>query len=101
MRVTDGARTAAQQAALYAQGRTAPGLIVTAADGTAGTKSKHQSGTAADCCFLVAGVPTWDGPWEEYGTAAEDEGLVWGGRWKKPDRPHVELPALPKGTLRA
>jgi hypothetical protein len=35
---------------------------------------------------------TWDGPWERWGGLAEAAGLVWGGRWRRPDRPHVELP---------
>lgn len=27
-----------------------------------------------------------------FGEIAENEGLVWGGRWHKPDMPHVEVP---------
>lgn len=29
--------------------------------------------------------------WQEFGRIAEECGLVWGGRWKKPDRPHVQM----------
>jgi peptidoglycan L-alanyl-D-glutamate endopeptidase CwlK len=29
--------------------------------------------------------------WEEFGKIAADCGLDWGGFWKKPDRPHVQL----------
>lgn len=101
MHPTDGVRTVAQQVARYAQGRTAPGPIVTNANGT--TKpSNHQVqadgfGHAVDCCFLVNGVPSWDIhlPWKAYGACAEALGLAWGGNWTTTalhDLPHVELP---------
>jgi peptidoglycan L-alanyl-D-glutamate endopeptidase CwlK len=97
MIVTDGPRTRAQQAELYAQGRTKPGKIVTYADGVT-SLSNHQVrsdgfGYAVDCAFLVKGKPAWpeDGPWKLYGEAAKSQGLRWGGDWKKPDRPHIEL----------
>lgn len=101
MVVTDGVRTDARQAELYAQGRTAPGRIVTHADGVT-VRSRHQIslvdglGRAVDCAFLDAdGRPSWaeHHPWALYGQMAEVLGLVWGGRWQKlRDRPHVELP---------
>lgn len=99
MIVTDGVRSTAQQAKLYAQGRTKPGPIVTYADGIQKT-SNHQPkadgwGHAIDCCFLVDGRPSWDDslPWKVYGEAAKALGLRWGGDWIKPvDRPHIELP---------
>ena len=46
-----------------------------------------------DCCWLVDGKPTWNVPnewWETYGRAAEAHGLVWGGRWRMRDLPHVQ-----------
>lgn len=99
MLVTDGVRTEAQQRALFAQGRTKPGRIVTNADGVK-VKSNHQAksdgyGHAVDCCFLVNGKPSWDAklPWRLYGEAAKALGLKWGGDWKSfKDLPHVELP---------
>lgn len=99
MMVTDGVRTQAQQQALYAQGRTAPGKIVTNADGMT-RKSNHQPkadgfGHAVDCCFLVDGKPSWDAtlPWFLYGAMAKALGLTWGGDWKSIiDKPHIELP---------
>ena len=105
MLVTDGVRTTAQQQALYAQGRSKPGKIVTYADGV-NKKSNHQAksdgyGHAVDCCFLVDvdgdGVddPSWSEkhPWVLYGAMARSLGLVWGGDWTTiVDRPHVELP---------
>ncbi len=102
MLVTDGLRTAAEQLALYRQGRTLPGPIVTQADGVT-RKSNHQVradgfGHAVDCCFVVNGRASWDDrhPWRLYGEMAKTLGLVWGGDWKGfTDRPHVELPELP------
>jgi hypothetical protein len=29
--------------------------------------------------------------YEEVGIIAEKLGLIWGGRWKSPDRPHIEI----------
>ena len=107
MVVTDGVRTTAQQVALYAKGRTAPGHIVTHADGVR-SRSNHQTkadgfGHAVDCVFLVDGQPSWDLhlPWSLYGAAGEALGLTWGGRFTTlHDFPHLELPggttALPE-----
>lgn len=90
MMVTDGFRTLAQQQALYAKGRTAPGDRVTGADGVR-VPSNHQSGRAVDCCFVVDGKPSWEGPWPFYGAVARVLGLSWGGDWATPDRPHIEM----------
>jgi peptidoglycan LD-endopeptidase CwlK len=101
--VTDGLRTVAQQAALYARGRTAPGPIVTNCDGVT-HRSNHQAhadglGHAVDLCFIVHGQPSWDAslPWDLLGAMAAQQGLQWGGdaafRAKGLcDRPHLELP---------
>lgn len=96
MRVCQGLRTTAQQQALYAQGRTAPGSIVTKADGVH-TRSNHQThqdglGHAVDCCFTT-GLPFGETqPWRAYGENCKAVGLKWGGDWPTPDRPHTELP---------
>lgn len=98
MMVTDTIRTAAEQAVLYAQGRTAPGKIVTNCDGII-KLSNHQIkpdgfGHAVDMVFLVNDKPSWDLSlnWNLYGEIAETLGLIWGGRWKTPhDLPHIEL----------
>lgn len=99
IRITSGQRSSAQQAQLYAQGRTAPGPIVTDANGTT-TPSAHQSGTAADVTFVVNGqpqAPDPSQPWDRLAKIAGDEGLVWGGSFKSfPDRPHLQL-STPKG----
>ena len=99
MMVTDGVRTLERQRALYAQGRTAPGAIVTHADGVE-KRSNHQPkldklGHAVDCAFVVDGKPSWNVslPWHAYGAAAEAVGLKWGGNFSTlHDLPHVELP---------
>lgn len=88
--VTEGKRSYARQLALYAQGRTKPGPKVTWT-----LKSKHLTGRAADLAFLdKRDRPSWDEkyPWSELGKSAKHFGLVWGGGFKTPDRPHVELP---------
>ncbi len=98
MMVTDGWRTISDQWNLWLKGRPwLPGgtreRVVTFSDGLE-KKSHHQSGRAADCCFVVDGKPSWDEalPWQDYGEAAEAAGLEWGGRWTTPDKPHVQLP---------
>lgn len=106
MMVVQGLRTAKQQQELYAKGRTTKGPRVTNANGVT-TKSNHQAnedgyGHAVDLAF-VDDEPFADShPWHEMGIRAERLGLKWGGRWVNfPDRPHVELPADPPGTLNA
>lgn len=97
--VTDGVRTLHRQQELYAQGCTAPGRVVTNADGIR-TKSNHQAkddgwGHAVDCCFLRDGKPSWadDHPWRLYGELAKAQGLKWGGDWTGlVDKPHIEMP---------
>lgn len=98
-----GVRTDAEQAALFAQGRTVPGDIVTNASTASSTA--HGHGGALD---LYPVRPTSDGKriaavldkelmlFEQIGHLAESHGLVWGGRFNtatlKADRPHVEVP---------
>jgi len=96
MFVVQGVRTQREQQALFAQGRTTPGKIVTMKDGIR-NKSDHQPdedgwGHAVDCAFL--GPKPFDDahPWESFGETAEAYGLTWGGRWSHPhDSPHVEV----------
>ena len=97
MFVCQGVRTTEQQQALYAQGRTRPGAVVTKADGVV-NKSNHQVkadgfGHAVDCAFQN-GEPFGEfQPWKTYGACCDAVGLIWGGSWKTIlDRPHAELP---------
>lgn len=67
------------QSALYAQGRTKPGAIVTNA--RAG-QSLHNYGLAYDCVPLVNGKADWNSKrWPEIGRLGEEVGLEWAGRW--------------------
>jgi peptidoglycan L-alanyl-D-glutamate endopeptidase CwlK len=91
-----GLRTIAEQDALYAQGRTTPGKIVTNAPGGS---SFHNFGLAVD---LVedgdannAGIQwSWANNvnYLKIGDLATQVGLEWGGFWKSmKDYPHVQL----------
>lgn len=95
--VVQGLRTFAEQDALFAQGRTKPGPVVTQARGG---DSNHNYGLAADLCPFVNGKPDWNAPisvWATIGMAANARGLEWGGDWKKfLDKPHVQLPVTLK-----
>lgn len=73
-------RPDAEQTALYAQGRTVPGKIVTNA--RAG-ESLHNYRLAFDFVPLVAGKPAWndEARYRKCGAIAERCGLEWAGRW--------------------
>ena len=95
MMAVAGYRTQAEQSAIYAQGRTKPGPIVTYLQ-----TSVHQLGLAADSCFVFLDgkgrpQPTWDEPfrgaWDEFGKRTEHRGLTWGGDFTFGDTPHVQL----------
>jgi len=91
IKIIDGSRTYAEQNALYAQGRSKPGPVVT--NSQAGY-SWHNFGLAWDFgVFGPKGEYIEDGPdYTRAGEIAEAQGLEWGGRWKSPvDRPHVQL----------
>jgi len=96
--VASGARTYEEQEAIYAQGRTAPGAIVTHARPG---ESWHNFGLAVDFAFIDPSVAggmgkvIWPWPsdpamWERLGVIGEALGLVWGGRFAQVDRPHFE-----------
>lgn len=87
--VTCTLRTKAEQEALYAQGRTKPGNIVTWT-----LNSRHLKGTAFDVVIMENGKPDWrvsNQKWAKMGEIAKMLGLLWGGYWKTPDYPHLEL----------
>lgn len=89
IRLTSGNRTYAEQDALYAQGRTKPGKVVTNARGG---YSSHNFGLAADFTIFDGNSPVWESPnYTKVGKIAESLGLSWGGRWSTPDEPHVYL----------
>ncbi len=61
----------------------------------------NDKSRAFDIVINRNGKPCWDvkvdvnedgiPDYEEAGKIAESVGLVWGGRWKTPDRPHFQL----------
>ena len=77
------------QDALYAQGRTKPGKVVTNAK--AG-QSWHNWCVAFDVVPLVNGKPDWDNDvlWHKIGEIGKSIGLEWGGEWKFKDLPHFQ-----------
>ena len=86
----EGWRSPYRQTALYAQGRTAPGQIVTNATAW---QSWHQYGLAGDVVFGGPGKWTWAGDYARLGPMLEAEGLVWygapGASFK--ETPHFEM----------
>jgi len=80
--VTSTYRDNESQTALYEQGRTTPGKIVTNAKCG---DSWHNWRCAVDVVPLVNGKPDWDGShpiWNKVGELGEQAGLEWAGRWQ-------------------
>lgn len=103
-RFTHTLRTFAEQDKLFAQGRTAPGKIVTRAKGG---QSYHNYGLAIDIALLVDmdkngtfETASWntktdfdgDGKadWIEVVDVFKRHGWEWGGDWKFIDAPHFQ-----------
>jgi peptidoglycan LD-endopeptidase CwlK len=90
--VTQTLRTIQEQDALYAQGRTMPGLIVTQVKGG---YSFHNYGLALDFCLLDdSGRMCWDvnSNWYKVAQIGKDCGFSWGGDWRGfLDYPHLEM----------
>lgn len=97
-------RTFAEQDALYAQGRTKPGPIVTKARGS---QSYHNYGLALDIVLLVDKdkngtfeSASWDtksdfdgdkkADWQEVVAIFKRYGWEWGGDWRFVDAPHFQ-----------
>ena len=94
-------RSQEEQVSLYAQGRTAPGPIVTWVDGVK-KKSRHQLGLAVDC--VLRDREQGRAIWFDKATPEERElflmvveqfkkhGWIWGGDWrgKRRDPEHFE-----------
>lgn len=108
LRVTRAFATFAEQAALYAQGRTTPGQIVTNAQPM---DSMHIYGLAVDGCPDLPGLPNWqpdwdslDLRWKQFLLQATNCELAEGATWRTvKDFPHlylVELPADPDDNLK-
>lgn len=89
-RVIGGTRTYAEQDALFAQGRTKPGTIVTKARGGS---SNHNFGIAFDIGIFKNGDYLEESPlYKVCGALGQDLGLEWGGSWHSiVDEPHFQL----------
>ena len=104
VRITQGLRSFAEQAVLYAQGRTKPGRKVTNARPG---QSIHNYGFAVDICMIIDGkVASWDttkdwdndqiADWYECVKIFAKYGWNWGGNWKTfKDLPHFEKRFIP------
>lgn len=91
VKITDTLRSKEEQDGLYAQGRTAPGSIVT---NVQYPNSGHNWGVAFDICRNEKGreYDDSDGFFAKVGKIGESLGLTWGGSWKSfQDKPHFEL----------
>lgn len=89
-------RTPEQQAALYAQGRTTPGRIVTDAQPWQSahcvTINGEPAAMAFDVCMLVGNKASWEMSaatarfWSDARDTGNMLGLVWGSTFNKPPR---------------
>lgn len=98
--ITDGFRSVEEQDALYSQGRSKPGNIVTYARGG---ESYHNYGLAIDFALrLDNGEVVWDigrddnengdPDWFEVAEIGKELGFDWGGDWRNfKDYPHLEM----------
>jgi len=89
--VTSTYRDDESQNALYAQGRTTAGKIVTNAK--AG-ESFHNYRCAVDVVPIINGKPVWDTKyqvWQTIGRLGKEAGLEWAGDWKRfKEYPHFQ-----------
>lgn len=105
VRVVQALRSWSQQDALYAQGRTAPGSIVT---NCPGGHSYHNFGLAVDLTPSQFGPdqpysPDWNSQhpsWKTMESKGQSLGLDSGSTWRSfPDAPHFQLTGrFPEGA---
>lgn len=98
--ITDGFRSSEEQNALYRQGRSEDGPVVTTVKGGG---SYHNYGLAIDFALLdPGGEALWDleydgngngqSDWMEVVAIAKRLGFSWGGDWKSfKDNPHLQM----------
>lgn len=91
--ISDGRRTMSQQRAIYSQGRTTPGKVVSNAKPG---QSAHNFGYAVDLWPMKGDDFDWGANrslFDKMGAIAESLGLTWGGHFKSIlDLPHIESP---------
>lgn len=90
-KIISGTRTYAEQAELFAQGRTRPGRIVTNA---AAGRSNNNFGIAWDVGLFKGGAYLQESAhYDTTGAVGRQQGLEWGGDWSSfVDKPHFQLP---------
>lgn len=90
LKVISGLRSYAEQDALYAQGRSAPGPKVTNARGG---YSSHNFGIAFDVGVFEGSKYIPESPkYDAVAALGQELGLEWGGSWKSiVDKPHWQL----------
>lgn len=90
IKIISGLRSYEEQDALYAQGRTALGPIVTK---VRGGHSNHNFGIAFDVGVFEGNSYLRESPkYKAVGVIGMDLGLEWGGSWKTfVDEPHFQL----------
>ena len=97
-------RDDAEQALLYARGRTAPGAIVTNARPGQSLHNPQKDGHAwaVDAVPMLAGEPRWsdEGALMVMGAAGERVGLEWAGRWRGKLRERVHFQIKPPADVR-
>ncbi|AWB44874.1 peptidase M15 [Paenibacillus sp. CAA11] len=91
--ITQGYRSIAEQNALYEQGRSKPGNIVTNAKGGS---SYHNFGVAIDFAILQSDGKsvswTVNADWMKVVSMAKELGFEWGGDWRSfKDYPHLQI----------
>lgn len=112
IQVTQGLRSWAQQAALYAEGRDANGNVIDARAVVTNAKpghSYHCFGLAVDVAPFDQGIPDWNANhpvWKRIVSVGESVGLSSGSKWRTfPDFPHFQmtgqLPVTPDDAVRA
>lgn len=97
VRIIDGLRTYAQQAELYAKGRTTPGKIVTK---SGPGQSMHNFGLAWDIGIFVDNKYLDESAqYAAAGAIGKEMGITWGGNFQSiKDEPHFEIrPEWAKG----
>ena len=82
LRVTSGWRSIDEQDALYAQGRSP----------VSGGRSYHNYGLAIDVVAIHKNQAIWERDWTPIGKLGIKYGFEWGGNWRSPDRPHIQMP---------
>ena len=91
-----------EQERVYAQGRTAPGDIVSNARPG---DSYHNYALAFDAVPLAyKSMQNWNPSglyWRQIGAIGQSLGLEWGGSWTREDLPHFQLTAAPISELKA